>query len=104
MVIIDDRIGLICRAAVTQTQIFDPNNACYRPLQLRDQRRFLGIVEFGRCWHRPYSITSSATESSVGGTAKPSAFAVLRLITNSNLVVWTTGRSAGFAPLRILPA
>ena len=34
-----------------------------------------------------YSITSSARASSVGGTSRPSAFAVLRLITSSNLVV-----------------
>jgi hypothetical protein len=35
---------------------------------------------------RPYSITSSASASDVGGTSRPSALAVLRLITNSNLV------------------
>src|SRR5262249_27796453 len=34
----------------------------------------------------PHSITSSARASSVGGTSKRSAFAVLRLITSSNLV------------------
>ena len=33
-----------------------------------------------------YSITSSAVASSVGGTARPSAFAVLRLMTSSNFV------------------
>jgi hypothetical protein len=33
--------------------------------------------------HR-YSITSSARASSVGGTSRPSALAVLRLMTNSN--------------------
>ena len=32
----------------------------------------------------------------------PSAFAVFRLITSSNLVGCSTGRSAGFAPLKIL--
>ena len=52
---------------------------------------------------RAYSITSSARASSVGGTSRPSAFAVLRLITSSNLVGCCTGKSAGFAPLRILP-
>jgi hypothetical protein len=35
---------------------------------------------------RFYSITSSARASKVGGTSSPSALAVLRLITNSNLV------------------
>jgi hypothetical protein len=42
-----------------------------------------------------YSITSLARESSVAGTSRPSAFAVLRLITNSNLVGCMTGRSSG---------
>src|SRR5262249_49433283 len=51
-----------------------------------------------------HSITSSARASRVGGTSMPSARAVCRLITNSNLVGCTTGKSAGFAPLRILPA
>src|SRR6516164_8519401 len=48
-----------------------------------------------------HSITSSARASSVGGTSRPSAFAVLRLITSSNLVGACTGRSAGFAPRRM---
>jgi hypothetical protein len=38
-----------------------------------------------RCRPR-HSITSSARASSVGGTSRPSAFAVLRLMTNSNFV------------------
>ena len=49
-----------------------------------------------------YSITSSARASSVGGTVRPSALAVLRLMINKNLVGKATGRSAGLAPLRIL--
>src|SRR5262249_38830825 len=51
-----------------------------------------------------HSITSSARVSNVGGTSRPSALAVLRLITNSNLVGCITGKSAGFAPLRMRPA
>src|SRR5262249_50276688 len=52
----------------------------------------------------PYhSITSSARASSDGGTSTPSALAVERLITNSNLLDWTTGKSAGLAPCRIRP-
>ena len=35
--------------------------------------------------------------------SRPSVLAVLRLITNSNLVGCSTGRSAGLAPLRIFP-
>src|SRR5437764_8509860 len=52
----------------------------------------------------PYSITSSARIRNDCGTVRPSAVAVLRLITSSNLVGCWTGRSAGFAPLRIFPA
>src|SRR5262245_3548558 len=47
-----------------------------------------------------HSITSSARASSVGGTSRPSALAVLRLIASSYLVGACTGRSAGFSPLR----
>src|SRR6516162_8363718 len=35
---------------------------------------------------RTHSITSSARAESAGGTSRPSVFAVVRLITNSNLV------------------
>src|SRR5262249_27451502 len=48
-----------------------------------------------------HSITSSAMASSLSGTVRPSAFAVLRLITISYLVGACTGRSAGFSPLRM---
>jgi hypothetical protein len=50
-----------------------------------------------------YSITSSARASTLGGIWSPSALAVFRLSTSSNLVGRMTGRSAGFSPLRILP-
>src|SRR5262249_11554791 len=49
-----------------------------------------------------HSITSSAVASSVGGRSRPSAFALLRLITSSNFVGCSTGISAGFSPFRIL--
>src|SRR5262249_25436280 len=49
----------------------------------------------------PHSITSSASASSLSGTVRPSVFAVLRLTTNSYLVGACTGRSTGFAPLRM---
>jgi hypothetical protein len=48
-----------------------------------------------------HSITSSARASTVAGISRPSAFAVLRLITSSYLVGACTGRSAGFSPLRM---
>src|SRR5712691_554009 len=46
--------------------------------------------------------TSSAWKRSVGGIGRPRALAVFRLITSSNLVGCSTGRSAGFVPFRIL--
>src|SRR5262249_52131921 len=49
-----------------------------------------------------YSITSSARASSVGGTVRPSALAVVRLMTRSNLIGCSTGMSPGLAPRRIL--
>jgi hypothetical protein len=50
-----------------------------------------------------YSITSSARASTVAGTSRPSALAVLRLIASSNLVGCCTGKSAGLAPFRSRP-
>jgi acetyl esterase/lipase len=52
----------------------------------------------------PQSINSSASERNDAGIVKPSVFAVFRLITSSNFVDCSTGRSAAFAPLRILAA
>src|SRR5262249_32886796 len=52
----------------------------------------------------PHSITSSARARSVGGTSRPSALAVLSLTTNSYVVGFCTGRSPGFAPLRMRSA
>ena len=51
-----------------------------------------------------YSITSSARVSRAGGTSIPSCPAVLRLMTNSNLVGCTIGSSEGFSPLRMRAA
>src|SRR5262245_45766230 len=48
-----------------------------------------------------YWITSSARAINAGGTARPSALAVLRLIARSNFVGSSTGRSPGFSPERI---
>src|SRR5262249_50187624 len=48
-----------------------------------------------------HSITSSVRASTVAGKSRPSALAVLRLMTNSYLVGACTGRSAGFSPLRM---
>ena len=46
-------------------------------------------------------VITSARASSVVGTSKPRALAVLRLMISSNLVACWTGSSAGLAPLRM---
>ena len=51
-----------------------------------------------------HSITPSAMASSDGGTVRPSICALWVLMTSSNLVDCTTGRSVGFSPLRMRPA
>src|SRR5215472_13136080 len=50
---------------------------------------------------RTHSITSSARARSEGGTVRPSAFAVLRLMTSSNFVGAWTGSSPGLAPRKM---
>src|SRR6266540_5122862 len=47
-------------------------------------------------------MASSAFSSTDGGIVSPRDLAVLRLITSANLVGCSMGRSAGFAPFRIL--
>src|SRR6476646_7052174 len=49
-----------------------------------------------------YSITSSARARSDGGMVKPIAFSVVGLTAKTNLVDWSTGKSPGFAPRKIL--
>ena len=49
-----------------------------------------------------YFMTLSARASTFGGIVRPICLAALRLITNSNFVGCSTGKSAGFVPLRIL--
>src|SRR5262249_53370970 len=49
-----------------------------------------------------HSITSSARAKNVSGIMRPNALAVLRLTISSNFVGCSIGRSAGFAPLKIL--
>src|SRR5262249_51905688 len=48
-----------------------------------------------------HSITSSASASSLGGMSRPSALAATTLMTNSYFVGISTGKSPGFAPLRM---
>ena len=64
------------------------------PLQIR-QAKFI----FGLTLQR---ITLFARTSTFGGTVRPIFLAACRLMMNSNFIGCCTGRSAGFAPLRIL--
>ncbi len=48
-----------------------------------------------------YSMTWSARPSSDGGTVRPRALAVFRLMTSSNFVGRSIGRSPGLAPFRM---
>jgi hypothetical protein len=91
---------LLSAKAATAADMFfvaDLTQTCHR----------LCIAALGIMWATlvptRYWITSSAVANSVSGTSMPRNLAVPRLITNSNLVDSTTGRSAGLAPLRILP-
>src|SRR5260370_36235926 len=69
----------------------------YRELEVRATS---GLLH--RSKRQDYSITSSARASTDGGRLRPSAFAVVRLMVNSNLVGCSTGMSAGLAPRRTL--
>src|SRR5262249_2031151 len=48
-----------------------------------------------------HSMTSSARCCRIQGTSRPSAFAVMRLMTSSNFVGASTGSSPGLAPRRM---
>src|SRR5215470_8145393 len=67
---------------------------CDRPRRCRAPKKQYELAPF-------HSITSSATASSLSGTVSPSARAVLRLMTSSNLVGCSIGSSAGAVPLRM---
>jgi hypothetical protein len=60
---------------------------------------FDGVEKSALCQKRttghPYSISSSARDSSVGGTLMPSAVAVFILMTSWKRVGCSTGKSAG---------
>ncbi len=97
-----------CRRALRPTQALEPVKHGPKPAligrgldrahQHRDPTRTGGLLRARRERPRrraaderdelaaPHSITSSALASSVAGTSRPSALAVLRLITSSNLV------------------
>ena len=70
---------------------------------LGQTRTIGGLRAEGPSWSTmAYSITRSARSRIDCGIVSPKASAVLRLIINSNLVGCSTGKSLGWAPLRIL--
>jgi hypothetical protein len=84
-------------AAAAEAGAIKPCPARQRDERPRHRRAAKQRDELGA----PHSITSSARARSPSGISRPSAFAVLRLITSSCLVGACTGRSDGFSPLRI---
>jgi hypothetical protein len=88
------------------------SNAAPQPLPKAEAQRTLEAVGCRRLFgkvlascapahsvpHNTYWITSSARRSSDGGIVIPSALAVLRLITSSNLVGWVTGIRRAWRP------
>src|SRR6476659_866597 len=111
-----DDAGRRVGAATSRKSYHKPHGTIRPGLRLRDARerwqrssargqmqKFPTIGKFHR-WALPFlrhSITSSARARSIAGTSRPSALAVLRLMTSSYLVGACTGRSAGFSPLRM---
>jgi hypothetical protein len=80
---------------------------CRHPSYLIRKLRAIGAANWKRSLvsektSEAYLITRSARAKTLGGMVRPSCFAVFRLMTNSNLVGCSMGRSAGLAPLRIL--
>ena len=72
-------------------------------LRARRERHRRRAAEKGDELAAFHSITSSANARSFAEISRPIALAVFRLRTNSNLVGCTTGRRAGFSPLRTRP-
>src|SRR5262245_59725713 len=65
------------------------------------RERFSPVARHEPSGRPTYSITSSVRTSRIGGIERPSALAVFRLITSSNLFGCSTGKSEGLAPLSI---
>src|SRR6516225_88383 len=100
--------GHVACHRIGRSEVYEPDDGHRRLLRARrerprdrsaaEQRDELAALHC--CSH---SINSSAMASSFSGILRPSAFAVQRLMTSSNLVGCMTGRSAGLAPFRIWP-
>ena len=99
----DPEARRVC-ACATACAVVSYHARSWKPLATRRRRHSSGVSDHrvraaGITAHR---ITSFAWKRMLGGIVRPSACAVFRLITSSNLVGCSTGSSAGFVPLRIL--
>jgi len=72
---------------------------CFALMTLRANSR----PEQAQQTEQAYSITSSTRMSKIVGISRPSALAVRKLITRSNLVGSTNGSSLTFSPFRMRP-
>jgi len=98
--------GLLSREGVAATTAASqaPCHGSSRSLKLHRTPEFEAFrVTAASAAQRPHSIAWSARASSVAAISNPKAFAVLRLMTSSNFVGNSTGRSAGLSPFRMRP-
>src|SRR5262249_22866602 len=80
----------------------DPRHPACRLRLTGERRGEEGEGAGDECASVHYSISWSARSRTAGGVVRLRALAVLRLMTSSNLVGCSTGRSAGLIPFRIL--
>src|SRR5262249_50703232 len=90
------------RLRTTRVEISDHRHPLLRPCRERPRDR-RATEQRDEC-AAPHSITSSASVSRLSEIFRPSVFAVLKLITSSNLLANMIGRSPGLVPLRIRAA
>src|SRR5262249_16234829 len=95
----DDEPRVFARRAAVE----NPDRRHCRLLRARRKRPRSRTAEERYECAAVHSITSSAGASRRDGIASPRAVAVLRLMTSSNLVACSIGRSAGLVPFKILP-
>src|SRR5262249_39337944 len=78
------------------------SNLCTAYPSAADLARWLRPIH-ALCQEETHANTKChSISSSEGGTVRPSALAVLRLMTSSNLVGNSTGKSPGLLPFKIL--
>ena len=84
----------------TELAIHDPEHVGVAPDSDRQSGHASLRLSAKSATSRAHSMTASAVASSVCGTLRPNAFAVLRFMTSSYFVGACTCRSAAFSPLR----